>query len=319
MVLGIVTDVQYHLQTLARDFQRRREWEERSQISTNDVYFFGGRRRRRRRGQRQPSGSLNHPPPSAFAFDLQFGVDGLQPNSFYDNDNNRNRDEDGDDVESPMTKPLQGYPFVMLHDREVPNRQAIMNERETWGVVANLDVFLQHLYQYYYHRGLVPMTCKFFVEMFSLFFTLWLSRILLMKVDWKRLATCTDETTCRTNWSDYYYNGGSGGDDYGGGQHANFMVYWTVQGYTILILAYGAFATYLFWHNLQHAIHCRYILHDKLGLSERKLQGGALAWDTVVKALADHQQSGLFRTTLASTPLDPLSIAQRILRKVSFS
>ena len=311
MAVGTVTDIQQRLQIMARDFQRRREWEERTLAdgpSTDDGYFFQGQGRRRRRARQQqavPGRPLNHPPPSAFDFDLQFGIDGLQPN-YEENDGDRN------DIENNNTnKPLQGYPFVMLHDREVPNRQAITNEREAWGVVANLDVFLQHLYQYYYHRGLVPMTCKFFVEMFSLLFTLWLSRVLFLKVDWKELATCKDETTCQTNWSDYYYyNINSDGN-------SNVVLYWIVQGYTLLILAYAAISTYLFWYNFQHAIQCRYILHDKLGLSERKLQGGALAWDTVVNALADHQQSGLFRTTaLASTPLDPLSIAQRILRKV---
>ena len=310
MAVGAVTDIQRRLQIMARDFQRRREWEERALAdgpTMDDGYFFQGQGRRRRRRQQQaiPGRSFNHPPPSAFDFDLQFGIDGLQTN-------NEENNEDGNDIENNNTKkPLQGYPFVMLHDREVPNRQAITNERETWGVVANLDVFLQHLYQYYYHRGLVPMTCKFFVEMFSLLFTLWLSRVLFLRVDWKELATCKDETTCQTNWSDYYYYNTNSD------RKSSAVLYWIVQGYTLLILAYAAISTYLFWYNFQNAIQCRYILHDKLGLSERKLQGGALSWDAVVNALADHQQSGLFRTTaLASTPLDPLSIAQRILRKV---
>jgi autophagy-related protein 9 len=303
MAVGTITGIQHRLHVLARDFQRRREREEQA----SDGYFQGRAAAHRRR--RQLVGVAgHHPPPSAFDFDLQFGIEGMHG---HEEDHHPINDVENPDTAPPPPKPLQGYPFVMLHDREVPNRQAITNERETWGVVANLDVFLQHLYQYYYHRGLVPMTCKFFVEMFTLLFTLWLSRILLTKVDWKELTTCKDETSCQANWSDYYYHTGNG-------RTANTILYWIVQGYTVLILAYAAFSTYLFWHNLQYAIQCRYILHDKLGLSERKLQGGALAWDTVVKALADHQQSGLFRTTLASTPLDPLSIAQRILRKDNF-
>jgi autophagy-related protein 9 len=252
----------------------------------------------------------------------------------------------------PEARPLKGYPFVLLHNF---NRQAILTERDTWGIPSNVDVFLTRLYQYFFHRGIVPMSCQFLIEITSLLFTLWLSRILLAYVDWPLLATCTEEATCKAHWSDYYRH------------HSNHPLSWPtyllIQGYTLLILCYATFQCWSFWHSLMHATTCRTILHEKLGLSERKLQNGALAWDDVVKALAASQASGFYRVVLnnenaertissisaaatttrtkkqkpenetptanntshpqpaapqSTTSLDPLSVAQRIMRKENF-
>ena len=205
--------------------------------------------------------------------------------------------------QSPNGKPNPGYPFVMLQNFP---RQAISSARDHWGIVANMDVFLQHLYQYYYHRGLVPMVCKFLVEFVSLLFTLWLSLILMKDVDWKLLATCKDEKTCETNWSDYYRKDST----------LSWTHWWLIQGYTSLLLAYAFFSVWSFWQSLQHAWTCQYIVHDKLGISKRKLQGGAVAWDTVVQKLLQAQDSGEYRMALRQ--LDPLLIAQRIMRKENF-
>jgi autophagy-related protein 9 len=57
-------------------------------------------------------------------------------------------------------------------------------------------------------------------------------------------------------------------------------------------------------------------VHEKLGISKRKLQAGAVSWDTVVSKLLEAQESGEY--LLALTPLDPLRISQRIMRKENF-
>ncbi len=218
-------------------------------------------------------------------WDVQFGIQELQG-----------------EVEPEQPNP--GYPFVVL--RQYPSRLAIQREQDHWGIVANMDVFLQNLYQYYYHRGMMPMICKFLVEFLSLIFTLWLSRILLQKVDWHRLATCKDEHSCQANWSDYYFQQ----------PLDSWTHWWLVQGYTTLFVAYAIYSVWNFWQSLQQAWKCQYIMHDKLGISRRKLQGGAVSWDTVVEQLCRAQDSGEYRTALSR--LDPLVIAQRIMRKENF-
>ena len=47
----------------------------------------------------------------------------------------------------PTDHPNPGYPFVVL--RQYPSRFAIQREQDHWGIVANVDVFLQNLYSYY--------------------------------------------------------------------------------------------------------------------------------------------------------------------------
>ena len=229
-------------------------------------------------------------------FDLQFGIQDLRPN--------HHDEEDGAENENDEGQTNAGNPFVLL--QQYPSRRAIAQQgKDHWGIVANMDVFLTSLYQFYYHRGLVPLICKFLVELMSLFFALWLSRIMLHKVDWHKLATCTDEHTCQANWSDYYYD-----------SDLNSTHWLLVQGYSLLFLTYTIFTVWSFWQSLQQAWKCQYIVHEKLGISRRKLQGGAVSWDEVVQKLIAAQDSGEYRTTLSR--LDPLLIAQRIMRKENF-
>jgi hypothetical protein len=74
-----------------------------------------------------------------------------------DDDNNK-ADDGGSNSNS--SRPLQGYPFVLLKEgRDIPsatNPQIIGgSERDRWGMVGNIDIFLSHLYKYYYNRGYV--------------------------------------------------------------------------------------------------------------------------------------------------------------------
>ena len=229
-------------------------------------------------------------------FDLQFGIQELRPNHHDEEDGGAENTNDEGQTNA-------GYPFVLL--QQYPSRRAIAQDKDHWGIVANMDVFLTSLYQFYYHRGLIPLICKFLVELMSLFFALWLSRIMLHKVDWHKLAKCTDEHTCQANWSDYYYD-----------SDLNSTHWLLVQGYSLLFLTYTSFTVWSFWQSLQQAWKCQVIVHEKLGISRRKLQGGAVSWDEVVQKLIAAQDSGEYRTTLSR--LDPLLIAQRIMRKENF-
>eukprot|EP00535_Pseudo-nitzschia_heimii_P005205 CAMPEP_0197174458 /NCGR_PEP_ID=MMETSP1423-20130617/969_1 /TAXON_ID=476441 /ORGANISM="Pseudo-nitzschia heimii, Strain UNC1101" /LENGTH=1238 /DNA_ID=CAMNT_0042623391 /DNA_START=138 /DNA_END=3854 /DNA_ORIENTATION=- len=200
-------------------------------------------------------------------------------------------------------RPLKGYPFVVLEEgRDVPERNDYnmhnTHERDRWGIVSNLDVFLTHMYKYYYHRGLTPMLCSFFVETSSLLFTIWLTRLLLIGVDWPKLLTMNcDEAIDGVNGGEQEDNVcHSHLSDYARSDPLGWTSYVMIQGYTFLLLGYAFFKSWVFYHDFfGYAIQCRTILHDKLGLSERKLQGGSLSWNEVVTKLAEGQESGTYK------------------------
>ena len=81
---------------------------------------------------------------------------------------------------------------------EIPNFRRPPNA-EGWGAAANLDLYFSSLYAYFYHRGLTPLVCKGLVELFTLFMTLGLSIFLFVYVDWEKLVTCIDESTCEAD------------------------------------------------------------------------------------------------------------------------
>ena len=88
-------------------------------------------------------------------------------NNNNNNHNNNNNSHQNNNKTTSSSRPLQGYPFVVLNeDRRdlydnipsITNPQIIGgSERDRWGMVGNLDIFLYHLYKYYYNRGYVTL------------------------------------------------------------------------------------------------------------------------------------------------------------------
>lgn len=182
--------------------------------------------------------------------------------------------------------------------------------RDGWGAVANLDVFFSSLYSYYYHRGLIPIIGKGVVELVTLFFTLFLSVFVSAYVDWKALSSCIDEASCRPTFKSYLIR--------------NPFAHWSLWNtivilYILLFAAYGLVATLSLVHTIQQALHAKFVFEDRLGISARKLEGGAVEWDRdVVSKLLELQTSGEYRIAIHGQDLDALVIAQRILRKENF-
>eukprot|EP00531_Pseudo-nitzschia_arenysensis_P016843 CAMPEP_0116147350 /NCGR_PEP_ID=MMETSP0329-20121206/17707_1 /TAXON_ID=697910 /ORGANISM="Pseudo-nitzschia arenysensis, Strain B593" /LENGTH=1223 /DNA_ID=CAMNT_0003643271 /DNA_START=165 /DNA_END=3836 /DNA_ORIENTATION=+ len=288
------------------------EWQQNQIQNDYNNYYDGSRRN---------GGNLTHND-VADEFDLQFGIQDLlrrggesslsmeaaTNNHNYTNGNRGHREEILPPVHETETKteeqPLKGYPFVVLKEgRDVPDRNNYnihnRSERDRWGVVGNLDVFLTHLYKYYYHRGLTPMLCSFLVETTCLLFTIWLTRLLLIDVNWPKLLTI--------NCDEEFDKANAGGQDGTSSCHSHLSDYartdplsWTafllIHGYTFLLVVYAVFKTWVFYQDFfGYALQCRTILHDKLGLSERKLHSGALSWDDVVTKLAEGQESGSYK------------------------
>jgi len=151
------------------------------------------------------------------------------------------------------------------------------------------------------------MICSYIVETICLLFTLWLSRLLLIGVDWMKLLTMN----CDDNNDDDDDEGGNNSNnnntpdpnntcyshlsDYARTEPLSWIVFFLIQGYTFLVLSYTIFNSWMFYQGFGYAIQCRTILHDKLGLSERKLLGGALDWNDVVSALIEGQNSGRYK------------------------
>ena len=157
------------------------------------------------------------------------------------------------------------------------------------------------------------MICSFIVETICLLFTLWLSRLLLIGVDWIKLLTmnCDDDYNDNNEENTDNNNNNNNNDspdtpnntnqcyshlsDYARTEPLSWITFFLIQGYTFLVLSYTLFNTWMFYQGFGYAIQCRTILHDKLGLSERKLLGGALDWNNdIISALIDGQNSGRY-------------------------
>jgi len=190
-------------------------------------------------------------------------------------------------------------------------------ENEGWASVSNLDVFFQSLYSYYYHRGLVPIIGKGVVELVTLFFTLTLSVFLFAYVDWHGLAQCHDEASCHADFIASYII------PHPFQQHYSLWNALVIL-YAVLFGSYGVLSCLQLAHTVQQAQHSKWVYEERLGISARKLIGGAVDWDRdVVAKLVALQQSGEYRVAIntdrhGQAPLDALVIANRILRKENF-
>lgn len=182
--------------------------------------------------------------------------------------------------------------------------------REGWGMVANLDLFFTSLYNYYYHRGLLPIIGKGFVELITLFFTVWLSVFLINYIDWPALVKCTDETTCKTDLQSYIIERPF--------RHASVWNFVTIS-YIVLFSAYGILEIVTFLKTVRDALESKHIFEDKLGISAQKLEGGAVEWHEVVEKLLKFQRDQSYRIAQNGEDIkDELAVTQRILRRENF-
>jgi len=177
-----------------------------------------------------------------------------------------------------------------------------------WGAVADLDCFFSSVYNYYYHRGLYHIIGKGVLELLSLVFTLALSIVLFAFLDWRALFQCRDETTCHESFSDYLVSKPFAKFSIG---NAILFVY------CLIVTVYGILATFRFYATVKDAFHARIFYENKLGISTRKLEGGAVEWHHIVDKIIQLQESGEYRVAIQAQ-LDELGVAQRILRKENF-
>ena len=156
----------------------------------------------------------------------------------------------------------------------------------------------------------MPILCKGIVELVSLFMTLWLSVFLFTYVDWEMLTNCTNEKTCKKSLGDYLLSS----------PLSRFNLWnFVVILYCILFISYSVFAVWSFLHTIKDAMESKAFFEERLGISQHKLEGGAVEWDRdVVQKIVELQNSGEYRVAIHNGELDGLVIAQRILRKENF-
>lgn len=192
----------------------------------------------------------------------------------------------------------------------------LLPQRDGWGAVADLDVFFNSLYQYYYHRGFTTLAMKGIVEIITLLFTLGLSVFLFAYLDWSALASCTEEDTCRATFSDYIIDSPMSEPSSSFAWKCWFFLY------SLIFAVYGVFSAWSWWHALLQARASKWFMEEQLGIGERKLQSGAVDWDRdVVCKIQQLQVSGQYRIAIhgqADETLNALLVAQRILRKENF-
>jgi len=177
-----------------------------------------------------------------------------------------------------------------------------------WGAAPNLDVYFTALYRTFYCRGRWAILCKSVVEIVTLVFTGWLSVALLIHVDWHALVSCTDDVSCRASLSDYYLKWGDS------------RWWWRswVFLYAVLWFGYTAWASVAAYSSLQQATAAQKVLEERLGVSARRIERGAVHWDDVVRKLVELQQRGVYRVAINGDSVNALGIVQRIMRKENF-
>lgn len=89
--------------------------------------------------------------------------------------------------------------------------------------------------------------------------------------------------------------------------------------YIVVFSAYGVFAITTFVSNVKDALYAKFIFEDKLGISVRKLEGGAIEWHEIVAKILTLQRSGEYKIAIHEQDVkDELVITQRILRRENF-
>ena len=177
--------------------------------------------------------------------------------------------------------------------------------------MANLDLYFNNLYSYFYHRALRRIVLKGVVEMITTALTCILSDLLFLYVDWKALSLCIDETMCRPDFSGYMI--------------AHLFARRTVWNsmvvlYCLLFIAYMISPVLSFLRTVQDALQAKWVFEERLGISARnRLEGGAVDWDRdVVRKLLELLLLGEHRIAIHGQELNALVIAQRIMRKENF-
>ncbi|KAL3811702.1 hypothetical protein ACHAXA_004068 [Cyclostephanos tholiformis] len=176
--------------------------------------------------------------------------------------------------------------FVLLR------RLRILPKNDGYAYVSDLDAFFSSLYNYYYMRGLGSIIGKGFVEIASLFFTLWLSIVMFAYIDWVGLRGCHDEGTCRDSFVESYVVKNPFSSS-----NSILRNSWIVI-YCLLFSAYGSFCVMQYFHSIIASLECKVFLEEVLGVSDRDLEVGAVEWGDIVEKMSEAQRIGKCRVAI---------------------
>ncbi|GAB4821600.1 hypothetical protein N2152v2_008646 [Parachlorella kessleri] len=190
---------------------------------------------------------------------------------------------------------------LLLH----PPDLAASDEVYDWGAVPNLDTFFTRIYRYWEQKGFVVMVLSRVLNLAALGFTVAMSALLLLVVDWRALqAECLKRDTCDLMEVAFRRHPLEGG---------------LTPGRLLACLYLGAFTAY--WLvALGHLVaevrglaEVRHFCQHKLGLSERQL--ATCTWPEVAHRLVQVQSSTRLCIVRDLTEHDVVS---RVMRKENF-
>jgi hypothetical protein len=70
--------------------------------------------------------------------------------------------------------------------------------------------------------------------------------------------------------------------------------------YCLIVTVYGILATFIFYAAVKDGFHAKIFYEKKLGISTRKLEGGAVEWHHIVDKIIQLQESGEYRVAIQS-------------------
>ncbi|KDD72352.1 hypothetical protein H632_c3471p0, partial [Helicosporidium sp. ATCC 50920] len=161
----------------------------------------------------------------------------------------------------------------------------LAGEDRRWGAVANLDVFFTRLYRYWEERGWASSVSSRALNVLALCFTLALSSLLFLCVDYEALATdCQDAPRFPLGCDDLWAVAVT---------RSPWQGPWTFLRacaalYVLLFAAYCAFAALHLAVDLRALREVRAFCEGTLGLSDRALR--ALSWPELLARVVAAQR-----------------------------
>lgn len=179
-------------------------------------------------------------------------------------------------------------------------------DEDLWVAQNNLDDFFTRVYSYFVEGGFACIITKGIVNVVTLGFTVVFSTFLLGFVDWAKLMTCKDETTCFA-FGEYVTTLGS---------HSSWVFRAFVVLYCVLFSLYWTWSVTSFLSSIKRhwEIRCFYV--RRLGVTTRLLQ--TMDWSEVVDRMIQVQERGEYPIQINGSSFTAKDVIMRIMRRENY-
>lgn len=193
-----------------------------------------------------------------------------------------------------------------LHGGAAPGLEALLgSEQWQWEAIPNLDQFFTRIYRYWEEKGFAVMLTARVLNLLALLFTVGMSALLLLYVNWGALqADCLKRDTCDI-WEVAI-------------RHHPLAGRWSA--WTLLAVAYLALFCAYWVAALAHLVvdvrdlaEIKHFCNHKLGISERQM--GTITWPEVAHRLVQVQRT---HRLCVARDLTEHDIVSRVMRKENY-